>query len=63
MESRASVLEKVKRDGFPSFALYEVDKIWRSDCEVVLAAVQQDGGALRFAAGALKGDREIVLAA
>eukprot|EP00971_Amphidinium_carterae_P307320 6107224-Amphidinium_carterae.1 len=40
-----------------------VDEVWRHDHEVVLAAVQQDGTALRFAAEALRGDREIVLAA
>eukprot|EP00971_Amphidinium_carterae_P004541 91047-Amphidinium_carterae.1 len=39
-------------------ALREVDELWKSDREVVLAAVQHDGRALKFAAEALKGDRE-----
>ena len=34
-----------------------------ADREVVLAAVQQDGDALRYASEELRGDREVVLAA
>eukprot|EP00971_Amphidinium_carterae_P009219 181804-Amphidinium_carterae.1 len=39
--------------------LREVDEVWRSNHEVVLAAVQRKGRNLQFAAEALKGDREI----
>jgi hypothetical protein len=35
----------------------------RGDREVVLAAVQQNGGALRYASEELRGDREFMLAA
>ena len=35
----------------------------KSDREIVLAAMAQDGWALEFAAAELKGDREFVLAA
>eukprot|EP00971_Amphidinium_carterae_P157258 3117564-Amphidinium_carterae.1 len=59
---RESVLKKVRQSWR---ALEQVDEVWRSDhvIEVVLTAVQHDGRALQFAAEALKGDREIVLAA
>eukprot|EP00971_Amphidinium_carterae_P253809 5038755-Amphidinium_carterae.1 len=60
MESRGRVLRAVT-DGLDT--LEELDEIWRSDHEVVLAAVQANGRALEVAAEALKGDREIVLAA
>ena len=35
----------------------------QDDREVVLAAVEQNGGALQYAAAELQGDREVVLAA
>jgi hypothetical protein len=38
-------------------------KALRSDREIVLAAVRQDGSALEYAAEALRSDQEIVLAA
>eukprot|EP00971_Amphidinium_carterae_P019725 388714-Amphidinium_carterae.1 len=63
MESRCRrVLEWVKQD-LDGEALQDVAEVWRSDHEVVLAAVEHDWRALQFAAEALKGDREIVLAA
>eukprot|EP00971_Amphidinium_carterae_P045870 902422-Amphidinium_carterae.1 len=61
MESRELVLQAVKKRWD---SLREVDEVWKSDREVVLAAVREHMGcALEFAAEALKGDREIVLAA
>eukprot|EP00971_Amphidinium_carterae_P305741 6076190-Amphidinium_carterae.1 len=64
MESRESVLKAVgQRIPRRWDALREVGEVWRSDNEVVLAAVQANGQALEFAAEALRGDREIVLAA
>eukprot|EP00971_Amphidinium_carterae_P195562 3880743-Amphidinium_carterae.1 len=63
MESRRRrVLEWVKQD-LDGEALQDIAEVWRSDHEVVLAAVQANGRALQFAAEALKGDRETVLAA
>eukprot|EP00971_Amphidinium_carterae_P277585 5509224-Amphidinium_carterae.1 len=59
MESRESALEAVKTWPF----LKKVDEVWKSDHEVVLAAVRAHGSALEFAAEALQGDREIVLTA
>eukprot|EP00971_Amphidinium_carterae_P158510 3142351-Amphidinium_carterae.1 len=44
-------------------SLRDVGEVWKSDREVVLAAVRADGLAFQFAADALKGDREIVLRA
>eukprot|EP00971_Amphidinium_carterae_P009031 178370-Amphidinium_carterae.1 len=61
MESRESVLEAVRQSWHALER--EVDAAWRSDREVVLAAVQHNGTALEFAAEALKGDRDVVLAA
>eukprot|EP00971_Amphidinium_carterae_P029826 586818-Amphidinium_carterae.3 len=43
--------------------LREVEEYWRSDREVVLTAVQQNGHDLQYATEALRADREIVLAA
>eukprot|EP00971_Amphidinium_carterae_P112089 2220206-Amphidinium_carterae.1 len=61
MESRESVLEKVRQTWN---ALARLGEVWKSDHEVVLTAVQHHGGAtLQFAADSLRGDREIVLAA
>eukprot|EP00971_Amphidinium_carterae_P103761 2054544-Amphidinium_carterae.1 len=41
----------------------DVPECYRADREIVLAAVTQEGDALRFAARECKADREIVLAA
>jgi len=43
--------------------LDRVPEALRADREVVLAAVRQNGMALRFASAALQADREVVLAA
>eukprot|EP00971_Amphidinium_carterae_P265622 5269739-Amphidinium_carterae.1 len=60
MESRETVLERVR---LHREALRSVDKVWKSDHEVVLAAVGRTGWAFQFAADALKEDRAFVLAA
>ena len=60
-EERAALLKAIEEDG-PD-VLAEADDSLKADREVVLAAVKQNGGALRGAAKALQGDREIVLAA
>jgi len=44
-------------------ALEYADKSFRSDRDVVLAAVTQDGMALNWADGSFKSDRDVVLAA
>eukprot|EP00971_Amphidinium_carterae_P014903 294318-Amphidinium_carterae.1 len=41
---------------------YATEPPW-ADCEMVLAAVQQDGRTLQYATEALRADREVVLAA
>eukprot|EP00971_Amphidinium_carterae_P117054 2317976-Amphidinium_carterae.1 len=43
--------------------LKNVPEVYKSDPEVVMAAVLRDSGALHYAAEELKGCREIVLAA
>eukprot|EP00971_Amphidinium_carterae_P127561 2527296-Amphidinium_carterae.1 len=55
---RRVVRERVVREWE---ALRDVDEVWKSNHEVVLAAVRANGNALQFAAEALKGDREFVL--
>ena len=57
---KAELIESVRVDGR---ALYEAEKEFKSEREVVLAAVQQFGRALGFASVACRGDQAIVLAA
>eukprot|EP00971_Amphidinium_carterae_P147824 2930111-Amphidinium_carterae.1 len=63
--ARERVLEAIRQHRWHPIRipLQEVDEIWRRDHGVVLAFVQANGLALEFASEALKGDREIVLAA
>eukprot|EP00971_Amphidinium_carterae_P238117 4727103-Amphidinium_carterae.1 len=53
-------LAAVKRDGRD---LREVPEHYKANREVVLAAVQQSGSALEYAAAECKGDHTIVLEA
>eukprot|EP00971_Amphidinium_carterae_P136529 2705117-Amphidinium_carterae.1 len=56
---KARVLEEVRQSGNLSCVADE----FRSDRDVVLAAVKRDGCALQHAAENLQGDHEVVLAA
>eukprot|EP00971_Amphidinium_carterae_P256974 5101624-Amphidinium_carterae.1 len=58
---REQHLREVRTNGI--FALRDVPERYRADREIVLAAVQENGVALKFAAEECKADRAIVLAA
>jgi len=58
--TREAILKTVSGDGL---ALEHVPEIFRSDHDIVLAAVKQNGDALTFAAPAVAQDMEVVCAA
>ena len=58
---KSFVLSVVSENGYEGVRC--ADASLRSDKDVILAAVNQDGRALRFASEELQSDREVVLAA